>query len=64
MTRPRKTTRTTPQGTDPETRQAVPAEFPGLRERRPFMFWAVVIGTAAMVLATVGGLISAIALGG
>ncbi len=65
MTRPSGKSRVAPQSggaqsSDP-SRPSGPKPIPSLRQRRPFMYWMVVLATLAMVLATFASLISVIA---
>lgn len=37
-----------------------PPSFPSMRERRPVVFWIVILATAALVLGSIAGFLSAI----
>jgi hypothetical protein len=58
MTRPKSTGRV---GGGPSKRQPTrPPDLPSMRERRPVMFWIVVMAVVAMVLSTIAGFLSVI----
>jgi len=48
-------------GGGPPKREPVgPPDLPSMRERRPIVFWVVVLAVAAMVLSSVAGFLSVI----
>ncbi|MDH3302388.1 MAG: hypothetical protein OES24_17955 [Acidimicrobiia bacterium] len=58
MTRPKAGSRV---GGGPPKREPVgPPDLPSMRERRPIVFWVVVLAVAAMVLSSVAGFLSVI----
>lgn len=65
MARRRGTSRVTPPGTpsgsDGEARSAVPPALPSLRERRPFLFWGLMLAVVSLVVPLFLGLFQAIA---
>jgi len=63
MTRKKTTSRVTSKEQELTTKGSGTAQYsgiPSLRVRRPFMFWAVVVGTLAMVLSVVATFASAL----
>jgi len=58
MTRPKSSSRVG--GGPPKRAPAAPPDLPSMRERRPVMFWMVVLAVAAMVLSTIAGFLSVI----
>jgi hypothetical protein len=65
MARRRGTSRITEPGTvpgpDAQRRTAEPAGLPSLRERRPFLFWGLMVAMAALILPVFLSLFQAIA---
>ncbi len=57
MSRPKAKSRVTETGPKDEEGRPVEQGLPSLRVRRPVMFWAVVVGTAAMMLTVVSSLL-------
>jgi len=58
MTRPKPGRRV---GGGPSKREPVaPPSLPSMRNRRPVVFWVVVLAVAAMVLSTIAGFLSVI----
>ena len=43
----------------PEKVEPRPERYPSLRERKPFTFWMVIIGTLGLLLGTFGSILSA-----
>ncbi|MEM7272089.1 MAG: hypothetical protein AAF547_03325 [Actinomycetota bacterium] len=61
MARPKGTSRVTgPGGTSPDAPYVEP-KFPSFRERKPLMYWTIVIAVLAMVISTVGSIALAFA---
>ncbi|MDH4276907.1 MAG: hypothetical protein OEZ14_04875 [Acidimicrobiia bacterium] len=58
MTRPKSGSRVG--GGPPKQEPVGPPDLPSMRERRPFVFWMVVLAVAAMVLSSVAGFLSVI----
>jgi len=58
MTRPNSSSRVS--GGPTKRAPAAPPDLPSMRERRPVMFWMVVLAVAAMVLSTIAGFLSVI----
>jgi len=47
-------------GGAPKRPPTAPPDFPSMRERRPIVFWIVIMAVAAMVLSTIAGFLSVI----
>lgn len=54
MARPKGTSRVAGSGQSSGGGVYVEPHYPSLRERKPFMYWTVIIAVVAMVLTTVG----------
>lgn len=61
MARRKGTSRVTDPGTGPEPEFRPTSELPPIRQRKPVLFWTLIVAVAAMILPLVAGLIQALA---